>query len=314
MVVHEQVAFPDKIPAGGYSGITWLGGDRYAVVTDNASRDGFYVFRLQLDSLGRITDATNEGFRGNDGPGHDNEGVAWCATRKSLFVSGETDHRVRELTPDGQPTGNDLPLPAMVRKGASRKYGLEALTYNNHTHRFWTMTESTLQGDGLQATPQNGARNALRLLTFDDSLAPRGQFFYEMDAPEAELATPQYAMGVSALAALDNGELLVLEREFCVTEAKIGSTVHCKIYRVRPGDDDLLPPQAMLQGRRPLAKQLLAEWESAIGLLSFTLANYEGMCLGPKLGDGRQVVVLVADSQGQYAGVLSDWFRTIVID
>ena len=142
-------------------------------------------------------------------------------------------------------------MPQVVTQGASRKYGLEALTYNAQTHRFWTVSESTLKGDGEQATPENGAKNKLRLLTFDDSLTLKGQYFYEMDAPEAELASSQYAMGVSALAALDNGQLLVLEREFCVAPSKIGSTVQCRIYRVTPTAGDIMPATASIQGKKP---------------------------------------------------------------
>ena len=80
VVVHEQVNFPEQIPAGGYSGITWLGEDRYAVVTDNAAHDGFFVFRIQIDSLGCIVDVSNDGFRGNDDKGHDKNywrGLTW---------------------------------------------------------------------------------------------------------------------------------------------------------------------------------------------------------------------------------------------
>ena len=58
---------------------------------------------------------------------------------------------------------------------------------------------------------------------------------------------------------------------------------------------------------QPLQKHLVAEWTTAVGLLDLSIANYEGMCLGPRLHDGRQVVVLTADSQNQYAGILPDW-------
>ena len=184
VVVHEQVNFPEQIPAGGYSGITWLGEDRYAVVTDNAAHDGFFVFRIQIDSLGCIVDVSDEGFRGNDDKGHDNEGVAWCPARGTVFISGETDNQVRELTLEGKATGKTLRLPKWLTKGASAKYGLEALSYNAQTHRFWTVSESTLQGDGPQATPQNGAANRLRLMAFNDDLAPVGQYYYEMDKPD----------------------------------------------------------------------------------------------------------------------------------
>ena len=30
--------------------------------------------------------------------------------------------------------------------------------------------------------------------------------------------------------------------------------------------------------------------------------------------DGRQLLILISDSQNQYRGVLRDWFKTIVMD
>lgn len=53
--------------------------------------------------------------------------------------------------------------------------------------------------------------------------------------------------------------------------------------------------------------------ETGLPLSKRSFANYEGMCLGPMLEDGSQVVILLSDSQDQYAGVLKDWFKTIVI-
>ena len=314
VVEYRQVAFPDQIPAGGYSGITWLGEDRYAVVSDNVASDGFFLFRIQTDSLGRILNASNEGFTGNTSAVRDAEGIAWCPARGTVFVSGEADHRVAELSLDGSPTGKCLQLPEWLTGRMSGKYGLEALTYNAHTHMFWTVSESTLRDDGVQATPHNGTANRLRLMAFDDSLMFVAHYFYEMDAPEAEDVADRYAMGVSALAALDDGRILVLEREFNVLPTKIGSTVQCKIYSISPCPADRLCENASLKDHKPLQKQLVAEWTTAVGLLDFSIANYEGMCLGPRLHDGRQVVVLIADSQNQYAGILTDWLKTIVIE
>ena len=50
-----------------------------------------------------------------------------------------------------------------------------------------------------------------------------------MDAAENNPSASNYAMGVPAMTALDNGKLLVLEREFLVTSSKIGSFVEKKI-------------------------------------------------------------------------------------
>ena len=309
---HEQICFPEKVPAGGYSGVCWLGGDEYAVVSDNTKKDGFFLFTITIDEKGAITDVKNKGFKGNSQPGRDNEGIAYNSHSKKLFISGEKGNQVKEYTMDGQLTGRKFNLPAPFAK-ATRTYGLEALTYNAVTHRYWTTTESTLREDGKQASAVNGVKNLLRLQSFNEKLQPVQQFLYEMDAPTAEFAALRYAFGVSALTALDDGRLLVLEREFYVPESKIGAYVNCKIYEVTPERSRAIAANGPLKGKKPLDKRLLTEWTTSVGLLDFSLANYEGMCLGPRLADGSQVLVLVADSQNQYAGILSDWFKTIVI-
>ena len=310
VVEHEQHAFPEDIPAGGYSGITWLGDSLYAVVADNLKRDGFFRFSIQLDSLGDIASARCVDFVDAGIPGRDSEGVAWCQNRGTLFVSGEKDNEVMELSLDGKPTGNKLNMPEILAK-ATKNYGLEALSYNAETHRFWTTTESTLLGDGPQATATNGVENKLRLLAFDDSLQLVEQYWYVMDKPIAEAEPQHFAHGVSALAAMDDGRLLVMEREFAVPEAKIGAYVNTKIYVVKPTTCSAINKKNTCAS--PLKKELLAEWSTAIGLLDFNIANYEGMCLGPKLKNGGQVVILIADSQNQYAGILQDFVKSIVL-
>ena len=55
------------------------------------------------------------------------------------------------------------------------------------------------------------------------------------------------------------------------------------------------------------------EFKTRLSLFCYRLANYEGMCLGPRLKDGSRVLLLVSDSQNQYGGVLKDYFRTVVI-
>ena len=312
VVEHKQVAFPDSIPAGGYSGITWLGGDKYAVVSDNG-QDGFFLFRISIDSVGAVTSAACTGFVGSTLPNHDNEDIAWFAPDSTLFISSERDTQVREFSMEGLPTGRSLVLPE-VFKGTSSAYSLEALTYNPVTHRFWTTSESTLEGDGLRADPDNGARNRLRIQSYDDSLHIGAQYLYEMDEPMAQVMPKQFAMGVSALTALDDGRLLVLEREFAVPESKIGAFVSCRLYSVCPDKEKSFLPTDSLDGQTPMEKTLLTEWMTAIGLLDISIANYEGMCVGPRLSDGRQVIVLIADSQNQYAGVLADWIKTLVIE
>ena len=105
----------------------------------------------------------------------------------------------------------------------------------------------------------------------------------------------------------------MLEREFYVPELYSGAFALCRIYNVTPSPASLLTTSTIDAAATPLAKQLVAEWTTTLTLFRSTLANYEAMCLGPVLADGSQSVILVADSQGQYGGVLRDWFKSIVI-
>jgi len=311
VVLHEQKTFPNQVPASGYSGITWLGGDEYAVVADNTSKDGFFRFRISLKENGDIANIQRLQFFGNNRKGRDSEGVAFFPADSTLFVSGENDNEVMELSMNGTPTGRNLPVPRIYAKAANN-YGLEALTYNAVTHRFWTTSESTLTPDGPQASPRNRKHNLLRLQSFDDQLKALDQYLYKMDMPSTLRHPDKYVFGVSALAALDDGRILVLEREAFIPDVKIGAFVRCVVYSVVPGEGTPIGKKK-LQKSVALKKTKVAEWTTALGLLSCTFANYEGMCVGPRLQDGGQVIVLLSDSQNQYAGILQDWFRTMVI-
>lgn len=312
----EARSFPQTVPAGNYSGIAWLGDSTYVVVDDKSPKDGFYTFYIKVDPVsGQLSSVRRGDFHPSALASRDGEGIAYNPYSDRVWMSGETDNEIREYMPDGTLTGRRLPLSDMMRKSASN-YGYESLTYNAVTHRYWTTTESTLPMDGAQATATNGIANRLRLQAFDDSLREVGQWAYAMDAPVARREAANYAMGVSELCALDDGRVLVLEREFFVPKIKLGAFVQCKLYVVHPEKNhaEVAPDQPMGQDVKPLDKTLLKAWTTRLGLFNHNIANYEGMCLGPTLKDGRRVLLLVSDSQAQYAGVLRDWFMTIVLD
>lgn len=302
--VNRQRSFASAVPPGNYSGIVWLGGSRYAVVSDKSDTDGFFVFDIRVDSVtGKILSVSNEGFFSSGGPNRDQEGIAYMPQGGKLYVSGEHDGCVLEYAMDGRHTGRQLLLPDVFAT-AGKNYGIEALTYSPATRRFWLTTESTLPEDGPQASYGNATRNRLRLQCFDDSLRPGPFYYYETDLPEVRRRPAAYAMGVSGLCALDDGRLIVMEREFYVSRRKLGSWVKVKLYAVRP---DGLRQGALL----PKAKVL--ELTTRLTLFSYGLANYEGICLGPRLAGGGRVMLMVSDSQNQYGGVLKDYFKTVVI-
>ena len=314
-----------------FSGITALGDDRYALVSDKEPTDGFYLMRLRQDGItGQLTGALLEGFRGNRQPAvnaaglstRDCEGIAYFPAAGTVFISGEGDQAILEYDLDGQPTGRKLAVPAQF--ATSRivpNYGFEALTYDAAHRRFWTTTESTLPADGAAASPsQPTAVNRLRLQAFDEDLLPREQYAYLMDRGMSEGFGRNYALGVSALLALPDGRLLVLEREVHVASRLIGSRCRCKLFLIDPAAAqpiDAATPLSLLGEEHFLPKTLLLDFTTYARPGRFNFANYEGMCLGRRLHDGRQTLLLVADSQGGYGKApfqLKDYVRVLIID
>lgn len=213
-------------------------------------------------------------------------------------------------------------------------YNFESLAFDSVHQYLWTIPESTLRKDGQPATPQNGLANQLRLMRLnwgkmkEDSNKEECSeqesskkdfrymmtYAYQMDQPSTHKKADIYVMGVSELCALPDGQLLVLEREAFIPKIKIGAFCKCKLYLINPLNSEEFALKEKFSSDTPfLKKRLLAEWKTGLSLSKRSFANYEGMCLGPKLEDGSQVVILLSDSQDQYAGVLKDWFKTIVI-
>ena len=213
-------------------------------------------------------------------------------------------------------------------------YNFESLSFDSVHQYLWTIPESTLRKDGQPATPQNGLANRLRLMRlnwgkikedsnkeeYSEQVSSKKDsrymmtYAYQMDQPSTHKKADIYVMGVSELCLLPDGQLLVLEREAFIPKIKIGAFCKCKLYLINPLNSEEFSMKEKFSSDTPfLKKRLLTEWKTGLSLSKRSFANYEGMCLGPKLEDGSQVVILLSDSQDQYAGVLKDWFKTIVI-
>ncbi len=305
VVLHKQHHFKKTVPAGNYSGITRLGDNRYAVVNDKSVTSGFHLMTIDIDSIsGDILYVKEDGFVSSNEPNRDEEGICFVPQKNTVFISAEADGHVKEYEMTGRLTGRELAVPEIF-KTAHKAFGLEALTYNAATHRFWTTTENTLKADGERPDINNKGNNRLRLQSFDDELKPCEQYWYETDSSVVTKKKGEIYLGVAGLAALDDGRIIVLEREIFLAQKKVGSFVNMKLYIVNPSTQQ--------PGER-LQKELLVEFRTKMNLTNHKFANYEGICVGPRLVDGRQVLVMVADSQNQYKGIMRDWFRTVVID
>ncbi len=61
--MNPQRHYPATVPKGNYSGMAWMGGNRYAVVSDKAPKSGFFVFEIDVDSVsGGLLGVSAKGF------------------------------------------------------------------------------------------------------------------------------------------------------------------------------------------------------------------------------------------------------------
>lgn len=298
----------------------------------------------QVENLGftERTDGTlNDGkFWQGQEKGFDHEAIV-KASDSTLVITSEGYCRLKEFPV--LPTSANAPKISYqqnlwesrwLSSDFYQNYNFESLAFDSVRQYLWTIPESTLRKDGQPATPQNGLANRLRLMRlnwgkikenrnkeeYSEQVSSKKAsrymtaYAYQMDQPSTHKKADIYVMGVSELCALPDGQLLVLEREAFIPKIKIGAFCKCKLYQINPLNSEEFALKEKFSSDTPfLKKRLLAEWKTGLSLSKRSFANYEGMCLGPKLEDGSQVVILLSDSQDQYAGVLKDWFKTIVI-
>jgi hypothetical protein len=161
----------------------------------------------------------------------------------------------------------------------------------------------------------------LRLQAFGSDLQPLHQFAYKTEEPVTKLAPKHFAFGVSELLVIDDGTLIVMERELNIPKNYNRSQCQIRLFIVNPSTDkaisDTSTPLRETDANTFLQKKPLFDFHTGIRLLGKkNFANYEGMCLGPKLADGRQTILLVADSQNRAGNSLyhlKDYIKVIVI-
>ena len=282
---------------------------------------------------GKITNVRRTGYRNSpskklDRQGmsiRDLEGIAYYPGTNTFFLAGEGDEEVLEYDSLGLPTGRKLDMPQSFGIDNIRtNLGIESLTYNNVTRQFWTTTESTLKSDGEMADKNNpSVRNRLRFQSFNADLSRGQQFAYMMEIPICAKngKRPKTLLhGVSDICALDDGRLIVMEREIYVSKKNMNNYVNIRLFMVNPSTSQSIDEHT------PLSQQPVSNFMKKTELCSFktkgnitrrNIANYEGICLGPKLNDGRQTLLLINDTQNgmtRHGIRLKEYIKVLILE
>lgn len=271
------------------SGLSWAGGDVYWSARDS----GGVLCELRIP-LDRATGAVRgcEVLRSLKVPtGCDLEGTVYDPLRKTVWLSDEKGPSIFEFDPAKGLTGVRVELPADLFC-IQKNRGLEALEISSDGLDLWTCNENVLRTD-VAALP--GPCEFVRLTRFtrsgaDGAWRVSGQWAYRPETAGGIRIRRKARNGVSSVLSLDDGTLLVLERE------KAGGGMAG--YRIRIYVADYSQATDVRgwmslgdSGFVPVRKRLVFERETGA-------AMYEGMGLGPELEDGSRSLLLVSDGDG----------------
>ena len=292
------------------SGITYAGGDLFYAVADDSTgaEGGLYECRISLGPEGTNVASfsicsTNE--RVKLGTANDLEGCAfdpatgWVWATDEGGAGGGRNVRAYDPATGEQVGGVHVPTILTTHPG---NYGFEALTMRGDGLALWFCNEEALVGDGARSS--HAAGTTVRLAKYSrptvrDEFALEAMYPYTTDPWTYEFDVRSKArLGVAGICALPDGSLLVLERELSFGSENLVALLFgnfrlgWKVYRVaRPeAATDVKGYESLKDGTMwtGAEKTLLAEGDGT--------SNCEGICLGPRLADGRLSVILISDA------------------
>lgn len=177
-------------------------------------------------------------------------------------------------------------------KGPRQNGVFEGLSFTDNYKKLLVNMEEPLYEDGARAG-LNDSSAWIRIIQFDvKTKKPEAQYAYQID-PVAHPANPPGAFkinGVPDILALNDHQLLVMERSF--STGRKACTI--KVYLAdRNNATDVSNLSSLKNGNfTPLSKKLLLTMDN----LGIYIDNVEGVTLGPKLPDGHQTLLFIADN------------------
>ncbi len=296
------------------SALTWIGGDRWRALSDKANAAP--CLTLTIDpATGRLTAVTITAPGDRLGrPRLDTEGIAFVSARHSYFAAEETTPALHEYSADTLAHLTAYPPPRGFARHARPNRGLESLAFA--ADRLYTANEEALTIDGPVATPNHGTRvrlveYALTGQTPGAGLREVRQYIYPVDPPQRANAgpfnrpAPSEESGLSDIAALPDGRLLMLERSVYYTPflGRPWPNFEARIYLVDPADATPLPdPTRSIndpanRAARPLQKTLLYRGAQF---------NMEGLALGPPTAHGLSILGITDNQKSATRGLINN--------
>ena len=206
---------------------------------------------------------------------------------------------------DGRPT---------IVGGRQDNRGFEGLTFNKSGNKLYAVMQDPLVNEG---SSNDGRRSRnVRVVEFDAvSGQSTAQFVYQLESRTVINATNPAAVpfsatnqgrsiGLSAITALSDSEFLVLERDNRGLGVEVTETpLHKRIYRINltgasnVQDVSMAGSDSLPGGVSAVQKAPEVDLLAALTAQGYTIPEkIEGLAIGPRLADGRTLVLLGTDN------------------
>jgi hypothetical protein len=226
------------------------------------------------------------------------------------------DPFIREIRPDGTHV-REYALPAIFSMSAAEKgprgnLVFEGLAVTPDRAKVFVLAEGPLYEDGPAPTLTAGAIS--RITVFDRANGTAtAQYAYPVERVQvAPVPAGQFSVsGATEILAITDTRFLVLERSFSV--GVIGNQVRLYEIDIGAASDVLNVPSLASATYAPVSKRLVLDFETLKASLG-GIANLEGMAFGPRLANGHESLIVVADDNFPTAASDTDRNQFLVFD
>ena len=315
-IIPDSLKFQNQI-LGGLSGIDVVNNDSYFVIDDSknprivSAKIDIKNDRFQSVDFKKViflNSVTNPFFKENE------------LDLESIFVDEKNNefHLVSEgsVNKKKPPTifkidanGNfisQFQLPKSLSKIENFKHNgvFESSCKSVDKQGFWVGVEVPLVIDGEEP---NGFETSspIRITYFDfETKKATKQFAYQLERIPKPYKGNVNVTGVTALLEIEKNHFLVVERAYQNNYGSYGNTIRIFEAFLDKNSTDILNIESLKKSPfTPLRKRLLFDFDTIKhSLTDGIIDNIEGITLGPKLKNGNQSLILVADDNFQLYG------------
>jgi hypothetical protein len=179
-----------------------------------------------------------------------------------------------------------------TQNGPRQNGVFEGLSFTSNFKKLFVNVEEPLYEDGLRSGLHDSS-GWIRIIKFDvKSRKQEAQYAYQID-PVAFPANPTSAFkinGVPDILAINDHQLLFMERSF--STGRKPCTIKVYLGELNGATDVSNITSLLKNNFTPISKKLLLNMDD----LGIYIDNIEGVTLGPKLSNGHQSLIFVADN------------------